>query len=207
VGATLHFIGGTTFEARADAGGLFSAALPAGPYRVTVDAPGFPTKEIPLDITAGQDHQLDVTLRPANPDVTLTGQAIILRVPIKFQPGSPKLTPALKAELEGVAEVLADHPEIRTLRIEAHWSGAPAKVSRTNGANRTKTGKAGAASGGANKTLTQRQAAMIKEYLTSKGAAADRIEAVGLGSEAPLVPNLGPVNQKKNRRVELIVVQ
>ncbi len=203
LGATLHFIGGTTFEAHADVGGLFSAALPAGPYRVTIDAPGFPTKETPLDVAAGQDHQLDVTLRPANPDVTLTGQAIVLRVPIKFQPGAPKLTPVLKAELEGVAEVLADHLEIKTLRIEAHWSGAPAKASRTN----KKTGKAGGGGGAANKTLTQRQAATIKDYLTSKGAAADRIEAVGLGSEAPLVPNLGPANQKKNRRVELIVVQ
>jgi outer membrane protein OmpA-like peptidoglycan-associated protein len=192
IGATLHFIGGTTFEARSDLGGLFSAALPAGPYRVTIEAPGFPTKEVALDIAAGQDRPLDVTLRPANPDVTLTGQTIVLRVPIKFLPGAPKLTPVLKAELEGVGELLVDHPEIKRLRIEAHWSGPQ--------------GKTGAKSGAAAKALTRRQADVIKGYLTAKGAPAERIEAVGLGSESPLVPNLGSVNQKKNRRVELIVV-
>ncbi|HZL18701.1 MAG TPA: OmpA family protein, partial [Polyangia bacterium] len=98
----------------------------------------------------------------------------------------------LKAELEGVAEILSGHPEIRTLRIEAYWSGPKAKAK----------GKAGPA-----KALTGRQAAVIKDYLVGKGAPAERIEAVGRGSEAPLVPNLGPANQKKNRRVELIVVQ
>ena len=40
-----------------------------------------------------------------------------------------------------------------------------------------------------------------------KGTPADRLEAVGLGGESPLVPNLGPANQAKNRRVELVVVQ
>jgi outer membrane protein OmpA-like peptidoglycan-associated protein len=192
LGAALRFTGATTFEARADLGGLYSAALPAGPYRVTVEAPGFPTKDAPLDITAGQDSQLDVTLRPANPDVTLTGQAIVLRVPIKFPPGKPRLTPILKAELEGVAEILSGHPEIRTLRVEAHWSGPKAKA---------------AAKGGPSKALTERQAAAVKDYLVGKGVPAERIEAVGRGSEAPLVPNLGPASQKKNRRVELIAVQ
>ena len=71
-----------------------------------------------------QDRQLDVTLRPANADVTLTPQAIVLRVPIKFRSGAPKLAAAIKAELEAVADILVDHPEIKTLRIEAHWSGA-----------------------------------------------------------------------------------
>ncbi len=190
--AALRFTGATSYEAHADVGGLYSAALPAGPYKVTVEAPGFPSKDAPLDISAGQDSQLDVTLRPANPDVTLTGQAVVLRVPIKFLPGKPRLTPILKAELEGVVEILSGHPEIRTLRVEAHWSGPKAKA---------------AAKGGAAKALTERQAAVVKDYLVARGAAAERIEAVGRGSEAPLVPNLGPASQKKNRRVELIVVQ
>ena len=39
-----------------------------------------------------------------------------------------------------------------------------------------------------------------------KGAPADRIETVGWGGR-PAGPNLGPANQAKNRRVELVVVQ
>jgi len=190
VPATVRFNGPNSFDAQADASGAFSAVLPAGPYRVTVQAAGFPAKDVPLDVAAGQDRQLEVTLRPASPDVTLTPQAIVLRVPIKFKAGAPKLPPAVKAELEGVADVLADHPEIKTLRIEAHWSGA------AKGAAAAKT-----------KALTEKQAAAIKDFLVSKGAAADRIETVGVGGESPLVPNLGPANQAKNRRVELVVVQ
>jgi outer membrane protein OmpA-like peptidoglycan-associated protein len=188
--ATIRFNGATSFDAAADAGGAFSAVLPAGPYRVTVQAAGFPAKDLPIDVAAGQDRQFDVTLRPANQDVTLTAQAIMLRVPIKFRAGAPKLDPTVKTELEAVADVLADHPEIKTLRIEAHWSGVA-------------TGK-GAAK---NKTMTEKQAAVIKDFLVSKGAPADRIETVGAGSESPVVPNLGPANQAKNRRVELVVVQ
>jgi outer membrane protein OmpA-like peptidoglycan-associated protein len=188
--ATIRFNGPQTFESRADDSGMFSAVLPAGPYRVVVESTGYPAKEVPLEVTAGQDRQFDLTLRPANPDVTLTPQAIVLRVPIKFRPGAPKLTPAIKAELEAVADILADHPEIKTLRIEAHWNG----VAR---------GKAGDAT----KKLTEKQAVAIKEFLVSKGAPAERIDTVGAGADAPLVPNLGPANQAKNRRVELVVVR
>ena len=188
--ATIRFNGSTSVEATADVGGAFSAVLPAGPYRVTVQATGFPAKDLPLDVAAGQDRQFDVTLRPANPDVTLTPQAIVLRVPIKFRAGTPKLAPAVKTELEAVADILSDHPEIKTLRIEAHWNGA----AQGKGAAKTKT-------------LTEKQAAAIKDFLVAKGAPADRIETVGVGGEAPLVPNLGPANQAKNRRVELVVVQ
>jgi outer membrane protein OmpA-like peptidoglycan-associated protein len=188
--AALRFHGSGNFEAHTDAGGLFSAVLPAGPYRVAVEAAGYPTKDVALDIAAGRDQQLDVTLRPANADVTLTPQAIVLRVPIKFRSGAPKLLPPIKAELEAVADILVDHPEIKSLRIEAHWSGAA-------------RGKGGDAA----KKMTEKQAAAIKDFLIAKGAPADRIETVGVGGEAPLVPNLGPANQAKNRRVELVVVQ
>jgi len=188
--AAVRFHGSSNFETHADADGAFSAVLPAGPYRASVEAAGYPAREVPLDVAAGRDQALDVTLRPANPDVTLTPQAIVLRVPIKFRAGTPKLTPPIKAELEGAADILADHPEIKTLRIEAHWSGVA-------------SGKKGAAA----KTMTEKQAAAVKDYLVSKGAPAERIEAVGVGVEAPLVPNLGPTNQAKNRRVELVVVE
>src|SRR3954453_8033094 len=164
--ATIRFNGPNTFEAHADAGGAYSASLPAGPYRVSVDATGYPRRDLPLDVAPGRDQQLDVTLRPANADVTLTPQAIVLRVPIKFRKGTPKLPPAIKTELEGVADILADHPEIKTLRIEAHWSG-PGKGKGSDAA----------------KKLTQKQAAAIKDYLVAKGAPADRIETVGAGGE------------------------
>jgi outer membrane protein OmpA-like peptidoglycan-associated protein len=189
---TLRFAGGTAgvFEARSDDRGSFSAVLPQGLYQAKIDAPGLPGRELPVDITAGQDRELDVTLRPPNPDVQLTGQTVVLRVPIKFRAGTPKLEPIVQQELDGVAILLADHPEIKTLRIQAHWSGTP--------------GKTGPAADAAKK-VTDDQAGAIKTYLIGKGVSGDRIDAVGMGCESPLMPNLTSGNRTKNRRVELLV--
>jgi outer membrane protein OmpA-like peptidoglycan-associated protein len=187
---TLRFAGAGNFEARSDDRGAFSAVLPQGFYQAKIEAPGLPGRELPVDVSAGQDRELDVTLRPANPDVQLTGQTVVLRVPIKFRAGTPRLDATTKHELDGVAELLADHPEIHTLRIEAHWSGTP--------------GKAGPASDAAKK-LTDDQAGTIKTYLIGKGVAGARLDAVGAGCESPLVPNLTATDRTKNRRVELLV--
>jgi outer membrane protein OmpA-like peptidoglycan-associated protein len=143
-----------------------------------------------VDISAGQDRELDVTLRPANPDVQVTGQTVVLRVPIKFRAGTPKLDAVTKHELDGVADLLADHAEIKTLRIQAHWSGTP--------------GKTGTATDAAKK-LTDDQAGTIKAYLIGKGVAGERLDAVGAGCESPLVPNLTAGDRTKNRRVELLL--
>jgi outer membrane protein OmpA-like peptidoglycan-associated protein len=186
---TLRFAGAGNFEARSDERGGFSAVLPQGYYQAKIEAPGLPGRELPVDITAGQDRMLDVTLRPANPDVQLAGQNVVLRVPIRFHAGAPRLDPTTKQELDGVADLLADHPEIRVLRIQAHWSGTPAKTSAADAA----------------KKLTDEQAGAIKAYLVGKGVSGERLDAVGLGCDLPLVPNLTSLNRNKNRRVELLV--
>ena len=123
-------------------------------------------------------------MRAANPDVTLTPQAIVLRVPIRFKPGAPKLAPGVKAELEGVADLLSEHPEIKMLRVEAHWSGAGRKGKGTKGADPSKQ-------------LTERQAKAIRDYLISKGAPADRVEAVGVGGECPWSRTSAPATRPR----------
>jgi outer membrane protein OmpA-like peptidoglycan-associated protein len=190
--ATLRFAGVQPFEAHADANGAFSAALPVGPYTVHFEASDWSPKDVPLDIVAGQDKQLDVVLRAPNPNVTLTAQAVVLKTPIKFKPGAPVLAPPVKEELDALAELLQDHPEIKALRVVAHWGGP---------------GGTEPAAKAAAKKLTERQALAVKDYLVAHGAPADRIETAGLGLDSPLVPNLGPANQARNRRVELRVVQ
>jgi outer membrane protein OmpA-like peptidoglycan-associated protein len=187
---TLRFAGAGNFEARSDERGAFSAVLPQGFYQAKIEAPGLPGRELPVDISAGQDRELDVTLRPANADVQVTGQTVVLRVPIKFRAGTPKLDAVTKHELDGVADLLADHAEIKTLRIQAHWSGTP--------------GKTGTATDAAKK-LTDDQAGTIKAYLIGKGVAGERLDAVGAGCESPLVPNLTAGDRTKNRRVELLL--
>jgi outer membrane protein OmpA-like peptidoglycan-associated protein len=183
--ASLRFAGAEAFSAQADASGNFSAALPVGPYRVIVEMPAMPPKEVPLDIIEGQDKTLDIVMRGPNANVTLAGDVVTLKQPLKFK-GAARLDPKMQATLDGVADLLQEHPELRTLRIDVYWdSSAGAKA----------------------KPLTDAQAKAIKDYLVKKGVAEGRVEATGHGSENPLVPNIGPVNKAKNRRVELHVAQ
>ena len=111
VAATLRFIGATTFEAHADATGAFSAALPAGPVPGRRRRDGAPQQGGAAGHRggAGPAARRHACGAP-NPDVTLTPQAIVLRVPIRFKPGAPKLAPGIKAELDGVADLLARAP-------------------------------------------------------------------------------------------------
>ena len=186
--ASLKFLGPDNFEAKSDGSGLFSAALPVGAYKVTAEAPGFPTKETQLEVAASQDKQMDFVLknRPVNPDVSLMDTAVSLKKPIKLKAASPTLDAKAESELDGVADLLDEHTEIKSLRVEAHWDS----------------------SAGANaKDVTQKQADLIKQYLVKKGVADARVEAVGLGADKPLVPNISPANKSKNRRVELHVVK
>jgi len=52
-----------------------------------------------------------------------------------------------------------------------------------------------------NKQLSQRRAEAVKGYLVSKGIDANRLDAVGYGSERPLAP--GRPEDPSNRRVEI----
>jgi outer membrane protein OmpA-like peptidoglycan-associated protein len=186
--ASLKFLGPDNFEAKSDSTGLFSAALPVGPYKVTAEAPGFPTKEVQLDVVESQDKQMDFVLRnrPPNPDVSLSGDAIALKKPLKFRVGATAVDSKWEPELDGVADLLEGHPEIKTLRVETYWDNS---------------------AGPAAKELTQKQADALKAYLVKKGIADGRIEAVGGGADKPLVPNISPANKAKNRRVELHTVK
>jgi outer membrane protein OmpA-like peptidoglycan-associated protein len=186
VEATLKFSGAQAFETRTDGGGLYQAALLPGPYKVVAEAPGLPSKESQFEVVADGSRQVDLTLRPMNPDLTLTADEIVLKSPIKFKQGPAKLTPEWQTELDGVVEILEDRPDIRVLRIEAHWDPS---------------------AGPKAKKITDGQAASVKEYLVKKGITDARIEAVGMGSDQPLVPNVTPAYKAKNRRVELHMIR
>jgi hypothetical protein len=179
--ASLRFSGAEAFSAQADASGAFSAALPVGPYRVIAEMPGMPARETPLDIVEGQDKTLDIVMRAPNTSVSLAGDVVTVKQPLKFK-GGAKLDPRMTATLDGVAEFLQDHPEIHVLKVDVYWDSS---------------------AGPKAKPLTDSQAKAIKDYLVKKGVADGRVDAAGHGAESPLVPNIGPVNKAKNRRVEL----
>ncbi len=56
-----------------------------------------------------------------------------------------------------------------------------------------------------NKQLAQQRAEAVKAHLVSRGVAADRIKAVGVGEERPIADNNSAEGRANNRRVEIIV--
>ncbi len=184
--ASIKFLGTENFEARSDPSGSFSASLPVGPYTARVDAASYLNKETQVELVAGQDRQMEMTLRtrPASATVSAGASGIVLKQPIKFKPKSAELDSSAPHLLDEVVDALVNHPEIKRLRVEAHWDGSLPKAKAED--------------------LTLRQAQAVREYLVKQGIAESRLEAVGAGSAKPMVPNIGAANKAKNRRVEFV---
>ncbi|MCQ2975233.1 MAG: OmpA family protein [Bacteroidales bacterium] len=58
-----------------------------------------------------------------------------------------------------------------------------------------------------NKTLSQRRAEAVKEYLISQGCDSDKIDAVGYGAEKPVSSNSTEQGRAQNRRVEFKIIK
>ena len=97
------------------------------------------------------------------------------------------LSPEAQSTLAEVARVLAAHPEVDRLEIEAHTSsrGDPAY----------------------NLTLTDRRATTIARALTKLGVAPDRLVPIGYGEQCPAVNRGDDVDEPRNRRVTFKAVR
>lgn len=179
--ATVKFIGPENVEAKTDAAGSFEIALAPGSYDVQVEADKRRTHADKVTVADGDNKELNATLRtkPTNSRVTIKGGRIAMRGAIGFK--GTDLTPGSQALLDEMADALLGHPEIKKVRIEAHWdSSLP---------------------GDKAKELTEQQATAVAVYLARHGVPQDRLEAVGMGSSRPIVPNIGAA-KLRNRRVE-----
>lgn len=56
-----------------------------------------------------------------------------------------------------------------------------------------------------NMELAQKRADAVREHLVSKGVAADRIKAVGVGPDKPIASTCNAEGRANNRRVEIVV--
>ena len=55
-----------------------------------------------------------------------------------------------------------------------------------------------------NRTLSEHRARSVQRYLTRNNVDADRLSIVGLGEDAPMVPNTDDYARQQNRRVEIV---
>ena len=57
-----------------------------------------------------------------------------------------------------------------------------------------------------NMILSKKRAEAVRDFLESRGVAADRCFVMWFGESQPLVPNDSPENKQKNRRVEMEII-
>jgi outer membrane protein OmpA-like peptidoglycan-associated protein len=189
--ATVKLAGPQIAEGKSDESGNFAIPVAPGVYALRVDADQFLSKEVQLVVAEGREGSLSITLhtRPAVAGVSFQDGKFKLRQAVSFKGAGGKpssdLTAGMPHLLDEVVDVLVNHPEIRQLRVEAHWDSSLAAAKA--------------------QVLTAAQAKAVAKYLVDQGIAADRVVAEGMGSKKPVVPNLGK-GKAKNRRVEFVVV-
>jgi outer membrane protein OmpA-like peptidoglycan-associated protein len=113
------------------------------------------------------------------------GMVITLSGGVLFESAKWTLLPAAQTKLNDVADALTKQDKDSTMVVEGHTDSQ---------------GKADM-----NQELSQKRADAVRTYLVSRGIAADRITAQGLGPSRSIADNASPEGRANNRRVEIVV--
>jgi hypothetical protein len=106
---------------------------------------------------------------------------------LEFENKSAKILPEMEPDLDKLVNFLVDNPDFK-LKISGHTD------SHGNADYNLK--------------LSQQRADAIKEYIMNKGGiASDRIDAIGFGSQKPIVEEKSEADMKINRRVEFELIK
>ena len=101
---------------------------------------------------------------------------------VNFETSSANLTTEATTVLDRVAEALNANADVR-VRVVGHTDASGSRSFNVD--------------------LSQARAEAVAAYLTSRGVAADRMEATGLGPDRPIADNDTAEGRRMNRRVEL----
>jgi outer membrane protein OmpA-like peptidoglycan-associated protein len=101
---------------------------------------------------------------------------------VNFETGKSTLTPESEAILNGVAESLVANDSIR-VEVRGHTDNTGSMA--------------------VNRRLSAERAQAVSDYLETKGVAADRLKARGMGPDQPVATNRTAEGRAQNRRVEL----
>ncbi len=113
--------------------------------------------------------------RDRKTDVNITGSVL-------FGPGESMLTPNAQEKLNQAAQTLRENESVR-ITVEGH----------TDNSAKEKKGD-----------VSRRRAEVVRDYLVSKGVAAERVSISAMGSSRPAADNKTVEGRANNRRVELI---
>jgi len=117
------------------------------------------------------------------PAVAIEAGQIKILQQVKFKTDSAVILKESDEILTAVAKIMADHPEIKVIRVEGHTDNKGSKAH--------------------NKDLSAKRAASVVTWLTTKGKVdKKRLKSAGFGDERPIDTNDTDAGRQNNRRVE-----
>jgi outer membrane protein OmpA-like peptidoglycan-associated protein len=113
------------------------------------------------------------------------GMVITLSGSVLFASAKSELLPAAQLKLNDVANALIKEDPLSKIVVEGH-TDSQGQVPY-------------------NQDLSQRRAQSVRDYLVSRGIAADRVTSQGFGSSRSIADNASAEGRANNRRVEIVV--
>ena len=148
-----------------------------------VESPEMDKKAVAEDIQRKID---DGGMKDAEVSVSEEGVKITLSN-IQFAANSSRLLAAEQDKLDQISEILSEYPE-RDILVEGH------------------TALAGSAEG--RQQLSEKRAKVVADYLLEEGGRLpEQIIMRGMGAEKPIADNSTEEGMRKNRRVEIIILE
>ncbi len=163
-------------------------------YSITVIATGFQIFKATLDPASANTEKkiiLDVELIPESvkkeEPVHTVGKVIPLNNLI-FAQGSDKISPVSHSQLNEVAKMLHDNPNM-IIQIEGHTDLDTKQNAKEN------------------MTLSKDRVDAVRDYLLSKGVSKSKVKTKAFGGTKPIYTGNDPKQRALNRRVEARVLE
>jgi len=163
-------------------------------YSITVEAPGFETFKTTVDPSSAnsskkvvKDIELIVAVAKPEEPIHTVGKVIPLNNLI-FDQNSAKIGAASHAQLDGVAKMLHENPNM-IIQIEGHTDMDKKETAKLN------------------KKLSEERVEAVKTYLVSKGVSKNKVKTKAFGGTQPLYTGSDTKQRALNRRVEARILE
>lgn len=127
---------------------------------------------------SAEEQLAEMKARPTERGMVLTLGDVL------FDTGRAELNPGATRPLDQLAQFLKENAQ-RTVAIEGYTDSA--------------------GSDGLNQVLSERRAIAVKNGLTDRGVASNRVSARGMGEASPVASNDTAAGRQRNRRVEILL--
>jgi outer membrane protein OmpA-like peptidoglycan-associated protein len=172
-------------EDRSIRSGKGSHQVGPGEHTVMVSAQGFGVHRQTITLAQGATVQVNAVLKPTK--VQLEEGRITIAEKVFFETGKTVIEARSLPLLDEVASVILAHPVGGQVEVQGHTDD------QGNDA--------------ANLKLSQGRAEAVRDYLVTKGVAAEQLVAKGYGETKPIASNASEDGRGENRRVEFHIIK